>query len=127
MIAHRLSTIRTADIIVGVQDGRVVERGTHEQLMALDGVYSTLVNSQVRLNGLFYISYLWISLYCSHQLVKLLSVSHVHLNTCKVKKSKSERDVKITYFSVKYGLCSLLYILMLQNSKVGKAKKDKRM
>ena len=51
VIAHRLSTIRTADTIVGMQDGRVVEHGTHDQLMAVDGVYATLVNNQVPLKS----------------------------------------------------------------------------
>lgn len=46
MIAHRLSTIRKADLILVMQDGRVVERGTHEELMALNGVYYEMVLRQ---------------------------------------------------------------------------------
>ena len=47
MIAHRLSTVRTADVIIGIENGRVVEQGTHQQLMDKKGIYYELVNNQV--------------------------------------------------------------------------------
>ena len=54
MIAHRLSTVRTADVIVGIENGRVVEQGTHEQLMEEKGIYYTLVTNQVHLKIKFF-------------------------------------------------------------------------
>lgn len=46
VIAHRLSTIRNADMILVVKDGTVVERGTHEQLLAMEGFYQKLYSAQ---------------------------------------------------------------------------------
>lgn len=46
VIAHRLSTIRNADIILVIKDGRIAEQGTHDELMALNGVYADMYNSQ---------------------------------------------------------------------------------
>lgn len=47
VVAHRLSTIQNADRIVVFQDGVVVEQGTHQQLLALQGFYHTLVTKQM--------------------------------------------------------------------------------
>jgi ATP-binding cassette subfamily B protein len=46
VIAHRLSTIRSADVILVVDDGRIVERGTHDQLLARGGRYADLYRTQ---------------------------------------------------------------------------------
>ena len=48
VIAHRLSTVRTADTIAAFQDGVIVEQGTHEELMQINGVYNQLVTLQVK-------------------------------------------------------------------------------
>ena len=46
VIAHRLSTIQNADLILVIQQGRISEQGTHDELMKSGGFYSTLYNSQ---------------------------------------------------------------------------------
>lgn len=46
VIAHRLSTIRDADLILVMKDGDIVEQGTHDELLAADGFYANLYNSQ---------------------------------------------------------------------------------
>ncbi len=46
VVAHRLSTIREADCILVMRDGRIIERGTHEQLLSQGGFYAELYNSQ---------------------------------------------------------------------------------
>ena len=46
VIAHRLSTIRAADAILVVEDGRIVERGTHTELLAAEGRYAELYRTQ---------------------------------------------------------------------------------
>jgi ATP-binding cassette subfamily C protein CydCD len=51
VIAHRLSTIRGADRIVVLDDGAIAEQGTHAELLALDGLYSHLIASQLRAHG----------------------------------------------------------------------------
>ncbi|HFD38710.1 MAG TPA: ABC transporter ATP-binding protein [Anaerolineae bacterium] len=51
VIAHRLSTIRNADTILVMNEGDIIETGTHEELLARGGFYADLYNSQFRLEG----------------------------------------------------------------------------
>ena len=51
IIAHRLSTIRNADLILCMKDGDIVEQGNHEELMAQNGFYANLYNSQFESAG----------------------------------------------------------------------------
>jgi subfamily B ATP-binding cassette protein MsbA len=46
IIAHRLSTVRNADEICVMSEGRIVEQGTHDALLALQGTYAGMVNLQ---------------------------------------------------------------------------------
>jgi ATP-binding cassette subfamily B protein len=46
VIAHRLSTIRRADLILVIEHGRIVERGTHDELLDARGAYHTLYTTQ---------------------------------------------------------------------------------
>ena len=46
VIAHRLSTIRNADVILMMEHGRIVEKGTHHELLAAKGRYAELYHSQ---------------------------------------------------------------------------------
>ena len=47
VVAHRLSTIRDADEIIVMQKGEVMERGNHDELLRLNGVYKNLVSRQL--------------------------------------------------------------------------------
>jgi ABC-type multidrug transport system fused ATPase/permease subunit len=51
VIAHRLSTVRQADLILVLQDGEIVERGTHQELMARRGIYRDIYELQLRPQG----------------------------------------------------------------------------
>jgi len=48
VIAHRLSTIESSDLILVMEDGRIVEKGTHQQLLASAGIYSQLHSAQFK-------------------------------------------------------------------------------
>ena len=52
VIAHRLSTIKNADLILVLKDGDVIESGNHNELIAKNGFYADLYNSQFSLSGL---------------------------------------------------------------------------
>jgi subfamily B ATP-binding cassette protein MsbA len=47
LIAHRLSTVKNADTIAVVAEGKVVEQGSHKELLSSNGLYSKLVNRQL--------------------------------------------------------------------------------
>ena len=49
IIAHRLSTIQDADVILVMKDGHIIEQGNHEELLAKNGFYANLYNSQFAL------------------------------------------------------------------------------
>ncbi len=53
VIAHRLSTVRRADLILLMEDGRIIERGTHEELMRLEGQYEAMVRRQMESHSEF--------------------------------------------------------------------------
>lgn len=46
IVAHRLSTVKEADVIIVMQNGRIVEKGSHSELLLKDGFYAKLYNSQ---------------------------------------------------------------------------------
>ena len=50
IIAHRLSTIKNADVIGVLDRGRIVQQGSHDELMAKDGIYRDLYQTQAKMN-----------------------------------------------------------------------------
>ena len=51
VIAHRLNTIRDADNIIVIKEGNIAEQGTHNELIALNGIYKNMVELQNKNNG----------------------------------------------------------------------------
>ena len=49
VIAHRLSTVRDADVIMVINDGQIVEKGSHDELLQQNGAYAMLYNSQFKM------------------------------------------------------------------------------
>ena len=49
IVAHRLSTVQNADNIIVLHKGKIVEQGTHQELIKLEGTYYTLIKNQLEL------------------------------------------------------------------------------
>jgi len=47
IISHRISTVKNADLIIVLQNGEIVERGTHDKLLAINGIYADLYRKQL--------------------------------------------------------------------------------
>jgi ATP-binding cassette subfamily B protein len=55
LIAHRLSTVRSADRIIVVEDGKIIEEGDHDMLLSQEGYYANLYNTYFRHQSLAYV------------------------------------------------------------------------
>jgi ATP-binding cassette subfamily B protein len=55
LIAHRLSTVKAADRIIVLEDGKIIEEGNHDGLLAKNGHYATLYNTYFRHQSLAYV------------------------------------------------------------------------
>ena len=120
VIAHRLSTVRTADYIVGVNGGQVVEQGTHEELMKLGKLYYNLATSQVCNMHVFV---LWRNLSIQLQWTSgIMGASRnptggvvwgiVSSRNCKINSGKKSSKIKKKIFLVWYILTGqFLYII----------------
>ncbi|XP_012946828.2 ATP-dependent translocase ABCB1 [Aplysia californica] len=91
VIAHRLSTIRTADIIVGIHEGKDVEKGTHAQLMESKGIYYQLYTNQTSAE----IDKDILSSDDEHHTTSRRLNEHDSKRTSRVKDTSSRGDVKI--------------------------------
>ncbi|KAK3543254.1 hypothetical protein QTP70_014083 [Hemibagrus guttatus] len=121
-IAHRLSTIRNADVIVGFEHGRALERGTHKELMDRQGVYFTLVTLQEQrseasnpqtekseyatyvITGLWYAVAVVVFGGCDISLLVVLMILHLASEASKLEDDSTEQITSFSRFSYESSL-----------------------